>query len=265
MASRNKKIHRDMVKLIAILLLLSTAAQAQSRKKRPQVIPEKDSVRTMQYAINSVVFNDDSTEKINLMNVRNGNWLSIPQDTFMLARYRGKNDGSIDTILHIRGGNVKMSPKNQLTIPYTQIADRPTLATVATSGSYNDLVNKPTIPTMFPDSVQYYNASGRVYSKIKKWVGRVAVTSANGQSVDISSCGCNTILSIVATAEKNGNASTASPNVAIKSYTTSAVTFNFTEANGAVVSILGINVLSGLPLIFANTTGLFVHVEVTCI
>lgn len=31
---------------------------------------------------------------------------------------------------------------------YTSLTNRPTLATVATSGSYNDLTNKPTIPTL---------------------------------------------------------------------------------------------------------------------
>lgn len=33
------------------------------------------------------------------------------------------------------------------TYSYSEITDKPTLATVATSGSYNDLTDKPTIPT----------------------------------------------------------------------------------------------------------------------
>ena len=36
---------------------------------------------------------------------------------------------------------------NKPTYSYSEIKDKPTLATVATSGSYNDLSNKPTIPT----------------------------------------------------------------------------------------------------------------------
>jgi len=41
-------------------------------------------------------------------------------------------------------------------IPYAAISGKPTLATVATSGSYNDLSNKPTIPTV-PTNVSAFN------------------------------------------------------------------------------------------------------------
>ena len=41
-------------------------------------------------------------------------------------------------------------------IPYAAISGKPTLATVATSGSYNDLSNKPTIPTV-PTNVSSFN------------------------------------------------------------------------------------------------------------
>lgn len=36
--------------------------------------------------------------------------------------------------------------ENKPTYSYDEITDKPTLATVATSGSYNDLTDKPTIP-----------------------------------------------------------------------------------------------------------------------
>ncbi len=245
--------------LLFLLFPLTSLAQVVPRV-RPQVIPQRDSANEMQYAINSKVYNNGQTETVNLFNVRNGNWISFPHSLVMFKGYAGRNSGRIDTILHHNNGNIRASPVDSLYIKWGNVTGKPSFF----SGAYADLTGKPSIPTMFADSIQYYNASGRIYQRIKKWVGRVAVTSASGQTVDISSCGCSTILSIVATAEKNGTASTASPNVAIKSYSTSSVTLNFTEANGAVVSILGINVLSGLPLIFASTTGLFVHVEVTC-
>lgn len=41
-------------------------------------------------------------------------------------------------------------------IPYAAISGKPNLATVATSGSYNDLSNKPTIPTV-PTNVSAFN------------------------------------------------------------------------------------------------------------
>lgn len=242
-----------MGKLVFLILLIPSFVQAQNfqRKRIPIVVSVYDSV-AMQYSLYSRSYNDGNTLSYKVATFKNGNWLSFPHDTLQFTKYIGRSHGSIDSIAHFRNGNLLLSPKSQLTLPYTQISGRPSLATVATSGSYPDLVNKPTIPTMFPDSVQYYNSSGRIYNKIKKWVGRVAVTNASGQSVDISACGCSSILSIVATAEKNGTTSTASPNVSIKSYTTSAVTFNFTEANGEVISMGAVNVLSGLPLIFAR-------------
>lgn len=42
-------------------------------------------------------------------------------------------------------------------VPWSGIADKPSFATVATSGSYNDLSNKPTIPTI-PSSLKNPNA-----------------------------------------------------------------------------------------------------------
>lgn len=43
--------------------------------------------------------------------------------------------------------NVKASISGD--IPWKDIEDKPEFATVATSGSYNDLVNKPTIPSAY--------------------------------------------------------------------------------------------------------------------
>ena len=45
-------------------------------------------------------------------------------------------------------------------IPYAAISGKPSLATVATSGSYNDLSNKPTIPTVPTDVSAFNNDAG---------------------------------------------------------------------------------------------------------
>lgn len=56
----------------------------------------------------------------------------------------------------------------------SQITDFPSLATVATSGSYNDLSNKPTIPTVPTNVSAFTNDAGYLTS--------APVTSVNGQT-----------------------------------------------------------------------------------
>ena len=60
-------------------------------------------------------------------------------------------------------------------IPYAAISGKPILATVATSGSYNDLSNKPTIPTVPTNVSAFTNDAGSLtgYTEsdptIKSW------------------------------------------------------------------------------------------------
>ena len=56
----------------------------------------------------------------------------------------------------LRNGKQDNLPYPTNSIPYAAISGKPTLATVATSGSYNDLSNKPTIPTV-PTNVSSFN------------------------------------------------------------------------------------------------------------
>jgi len=145
---------------------------------------------------------------------------------------------------------------------WSSITGKPSFATVATSGDYGDLINKPSIPTMFSDSVTFYNASGKINQKIKVWTGNVAPSTANGYSIDISSAGFSTIISANVIAVRNTSAAASSPNVSVKSKSTTALVVNIVEDNTATVSILGIGVLSGLPSVFANITGLTLDVVV---
>lgn len=56
----------------------------------------------------------------------------------------------------LRNGKQDNLPYPTNAIPYAAISGKPSLATVATSGSYNDLSNKPTIPTV-PTNVSAFN------------------------------------------------------------------------------------------------------------
>lgn len=114
------------------------------------------------------------------------------------------------------------------------------------------------------DPMWWYNASGLVIPPTKVWSGTVTPTSSSGYSIDISSAGFTTILpgSVSVIATRNTSAVTSVPNVAIKTISTTAIVVNVAEANTATVVILGINVLSGNPNVFANITGLSLEVTV---
>lgn len=109
---------------------------------------------------------------------------------------------------------------------------------------------------------KFYNASGMINDPIKIWTDVVTPSTGNGYSIDISSAGFTSVLSANIIAIKNNGTANLSPNVSIKSMTTSAIVINIVEGNAATVSILGINVLSGSPLTFANITGMTLSVEV---
>lgn len=111
-------------------------------------------------------------------------------------------------------------------------------------------------------TTRIYNASGKVNQSLKIWSANVTPSTSNGHSIDISSAGFTTILSATVTAVRNTTSAATSPNVSIKSKSTTALVVNVVEDNPATVTILGINVLSGSPSVFANTTGLTLDVIV---
>lgn len=140
----------------------------------------------------------------------------------------------------------------------TQVLNKPTLF----NGVYASLTGAPSIPTMFADSVKFYNHSGIVNKKIKIWSDTVSVTAASGFSVSISSASFGAVLCIIPNAMLNTATATSVPNVSIKSYTTSAVVMNFTQGSSNLVTLLATSVLAGAPTIFASTTGLKVALTV---
>lgn len=135
---------------------------------------------------------------------------------------------------------------------YSDLSSKPTLF----SGSYTDLNSKPSIPVV-------YNSAGIINQVIKKWVGIVTPTTASGFTIDISSAGFTTILGVQVQSERNSANASDFPLVNIKSKTTTQLVLNIMQNNSAVVSVVGINVLSGLPLIFATNLGtILLHVEI---
>lgn len=88
-------------------------------------------------------------------------------------------------------------------------------------------------------------------------------TVAMGLSIDISNYGFTSIANVSVIAEKDTTDPMLVPNVAIKSKSTSAIVVNITQGNNATVAILGINVLSGGPVIAAtNLPTITLHVRV---
>ena len=67
----------------------------------------------------------------------------------------------------------------------TYILNKPNLATVATSGDYNDLINKPTIPTVPTDVSEFINDAGYLTTETDPTVKNSTITiQKNGTVVD---------------------------------------------------------------------------------
>ena len=111
--------------------------------------------------------------------------------------------------------------------------------------------------------INYFNAAGAFPVPTKKWIALVTPTTGNGYSIDISSAGFSSIVNVQVIAVKNTATVTSAPNVSIKTVSTSAIVVNITEGSTNLVTLLSTSVLSGLPVIFANMSGLTLYVEVT--
>lgn len=110
----------------------------------------------------------------------------------------------------------------------------------------------------------FYDKNGQMTGNtVKLWGDTVVPTTANGQTIDISSAGFSVVKDIQITAQLNTATVGSMPLAMIKTYSTTSISVNILTQNSSVVSILGINVLSGLPLQFAaSTTGIILHVRV---
>lgn len=110
------------------------------------------------------------------------------------------------------------------------------------------------------NKVLYYGTSGRISNRIKKWVGIVTPSSATDQTIDISTAGFNTVLYAKIDAVYNGNLIWCQPNVV----NTTQITLDLYRPNTSLVTILGLNVLQGVPFLTGNDlSNIRLHVEVT--
>lgn len=134
------------------------------------------------------------------------------------------------------------------------------IQTLSTSGQSVSISSGNTI--LLNNPVTFYNASGTVVAVTKVWQAIISPSISASYSIDISAAGFSNVTNVSVMAAKNTTVVSSCPNASIKAFTTTQVVVNITETNTAIVQILGINVLSGLPVIFANTTGLTIHLEV---
>lgn len=111
----------------------------------------------------------------------------------------------------------------------------------------------------------FYDKNGQCISnQIKIWGDTVVPTTSNGFTINYSTAAFSAIRKITITPQLNTSTVGSMPIAVIKDFNTSSCTVNILTQNSAVVSILGINVLSGLPLQLASsTTGMILHVQVT--
>lgn len=116
----------------------------------------------------------------------------------------------------------------------------------------------------FNSNPVYYDHTGQLTTnQVRIWSDTLTPTTANGQSINISSAGFSTIKSITVTTQLNTATVGSMPIVIVKSFTTSAIVVNILTQNNSTVTILGISVLSGAPLQFAaSTTGIVLHITV---
>lgn len=115
---------------------------------------------------------------------------------------------------------------------------------------------------------RFYDSTGEItntyVSDLKVWLGTVVPTTGNGYVIDISSAGFSQIKTVTVLPMKNTANANDMPDVSVKSITNTALTVNIKNGNGAVVSILGINVLSGSPMVFSSdVSGISLYVRVT--
>lgn len=96
----------------------------------------------------------------------------------------------------------------------------------------------------------------------KIWRDTITATTGNGQTIDISSAGFTNIGSVNVMALRNSAVAVETPNVSLKSVTTTTLTVNITQGNADVVSILGFSVLQGPSTQFVPNNSVKLYVIV---
>lgn len=79
------------------------------------------------------------------------------------------------------------------------------------------------------------------------------VATSATPTIDISPAGFTQIAGVNIMAMRNTSTATSSPQISIKSYSTSSIVANITEGNATLVTILGLSVLQGASMQFVAT------------
>lgn len=91
----------------------------------------------------------------------------------------------------------------------------------------------------------------------------VTPTVAMNFAIDISGYGFSSLTNVQVVAERDTTDPMSVPNVAIKSKSVNSIVVNITQGSIAVVTLLGVNVLSGPPIVPAtNLQNITLHVRV---
>lgn len=102
-------------------------------------------------------------------------WKIYDKSGFLYFAQRGNGSSAFGDV-----GYINTSGVAYFHVPWSYIDSKPTFATVATSGSYNDLSDKPTIPTGLPAVTSSDN--GKVLRVVNGAWSAVALPSASGVS-----------------------------------------------------------------------------------
>lgn len=116
--------------------------------------------------------------------------------------------------------------------------------------------------------IRFYDSTGEITNTyvqdLKVWMGTVQPTTSNGYGIDISSAGFTQIKTVSIIPIKNTADANSMPDIAIKTMTNTMITVNIKQGNSSLVSVLGLNVLSGAAMLFpASVSDVQLIVRVT--
>lgn len=104
--------------------------------------------------------------------------------------------------------------------------------------------------------IKFYNLSGQIITPRKMLFDRIAITSAGGQSIDISAAGFTNVTQVALIGENNTGTIGNMPITTVKSFTTTAILFNTVVPNPSIIA-LGAGAIA--PTSF---TGMYVNIFV---
>ena len=183
---------------------------------------------------------------------------SIPTNTSQLTNDSGYITGYTETDPTVPDW-AKQSTKPTYT--YSEITEKPTLATVATSGSYDDLTNKPNIPSAVTvDSALSTTSENPVQNKVVTSAINTAQSTANTAQSTAETANTN-----AQNAQSTANTALTTANGAVSKNTEQDASISALQtADGQNVKLTGTQTIDGLKtfkncIILETTTGTFLQ------